>query len=442
MDKMKVIQVVPSIGREAAGPSYSVPGMCRGLHENGVDVTLHLRKLGEISHTDYKVVTYPWYPYLQGVAYCPEMYKGLKKACLDADVIHSNALWMMPCVYPLWACKGTKCKLVVAPRGSLATWSLKKGWLKKKVFGWLLQNAVLRHADMFHATCEKEYEEIRAQGYKQPVAIVPIGMDLPELEKKPQNTEEYAPEHNVLGNTQKGCCAQDDAASPQFKVKSSQFAVGDNVLGTQNSAYAPVARPSEILRTTTHLKRIVFFGRVHKVKAVDNLVKAWGALYADLPDWELVIAGPDCGAKAELDAIIAEEDIPRVRFTGEINGQAKYDFLTDADIYVLPSHTENFGITVAEALACGTPTVASQGTPWEGLETEKCGKWVPIGVEPLVIALRELTSLTDEERVAMGQRGIEWIRRDFSWEGIGAKMKAAYAWLLGQGEKPNFVRVD
>ena len=116
--------------------------------------------------------------------------------------------------------------------------------------------------------------------------------------------------------------------------------------------------------------------------------------------------------------------------------------MTDADIYVLPSQTENFGITVAEALACGTPTVASQGTPWEGLETEKCGKWVPIGVEPLVIALRELTSLTDEERVAMGQRGIEWIRRDFSWEGIGAKMKAAYAWLLGQGEKPNFVRVD
>jgi glycosyltransferase involved in cell wall biosynthesis len=63
-------------------------------------------------------------------------------------------------------------------------------------------------------------------------------------------------------------------------------------------------------------------------------------------------------------------------------------------------------------------------------------------VEPLITALRELTSLTDEERAAMGQRGIEWIRRNFSWEGIGAKMKAAYAWLLGQGEKPDFVRVD
>ena len=172
------------------------------------------------------------------------------------------------------------------------------------------------------------------------------------------------------------------------------------------------------------------------------MVKAWGQVQESLPDWELVIAGPDCGAKGELEAVIAEEQIPRVRFVGEINGQAKYDFLTEADIYVLPSHTENFGITVAEALACGTPTIASQGTPWEGLETEKCGKWVPIGVEPLAATLRELTSLTDDERAAMGERGRAWIQRDFSWDGIGAKMKAAYAWLLGQGERPDWVKLD
>lgn len=381
--KMKVIQVVPSIGAEASGPSYSVPGLCRGLVAN--DVTTELHFLDDIpkhlSTANYPIVNMPRHDRVN-LGWSPEMLQALKGACQKAEIVHNNGLWMMPCVYPLWACKGTKCKLVVAPRGTLAVWSLKKGWLKKKVFGWLLQNAVLRHADIFHATCEKEYEEIRAQGYKQPVAIVPIGMDI------------------------------------------------------------PTGKATVDKRDASRLKRIVFFGRVHKVKAVDHLVTAWGALHADLPDWELVIAGPDCGAKAELEAIIAEANIPRVRFTGEINGQAKYDFLTDADIYVLPSHTENFGITVAEALACGTPSIASQGTPWEGLETEKCGKWVPIGVEPLVTALRELASLTDEERAAMGQRGIEWIRRDFSWEGIGAKMKAAYAWLLGQGEKPDFVRVD
>lgn len=382
---MKVIQVVPSIGAEASGPSYSVPGLCRGLQVNDVTTVLHFLDdvPNHLLNASYQIENYPRQDKFN-LGWSSKMLQGLKEACQSADIIHNNSLWMMPNVYPLWVCKGTKCKLVVAPRGTLADWSLKKGWLKKKIFGWLLQNAVLRHADMFHATSEKEYEEIRALGYKQPVAIVPIGMDLPKLATR----------------------------------------------------YLPLATESDRLR------RIVFFGRVHKVKAVDHLVKAWGQLHANLPEWELVIAGPDCGAKGELEAIIADEQIPRVRFMGEICGPAKYDFLTEADIYVLPSHTENFGVTVAEALACGTPTIASQGTPWKGLETEKCGKWVPIGVEPLVYALRELTRLTDDERETMGQRGRAWIQRDFSWDGVGAKMKAAYVWLLGQGEKPNFVRMD
>ena len=401
---MKVIQVVPSIGKEAAGPSYSVPGLCRGLQANGVTTELHfLDDVPEhLTDASYRIVNYLRRDRI-GFSSSPTMERGLKAASPISDVIHSNGLWRMPNVYPLWACKGTRCKLVVAPRGTLATWSLKKGWLKKKIFGWLLQNAVLRNADMFHATSEKEYEEIRALGYKQPVAIVPIGMEVP-------------------------------TRSEQLRVASGQFPDGLTTEGA--SRQLPLATENE------RLKRIVFFGRVHKVKAVDHLVKAWGQLQESLPDWELVIAGPDCGAKGELETIIAEEQIPRVRFVGEINGQAKYDFLTDADIYVLPSHTENFGITVAEALACGTPTIASQGTPWEGIETEKCGKWVPIGVAPLAEALRELTSLTDNERATMGERGRTWIQRDFSWDGIGAKMKAAYAWLLGKGEKPDFVRVD
>ena len=131
-------------------------------------------------------------------------------------------------------------------------------------------------------------------------------------------------------------------------------------------------------------------------------------------------------------------------FVGEINGHAKYEFLAGADIYVLPSDTENFGITVAESLASGTPVIASQGTPWQGLERERCGRWVSIGVEPLAAALDEMMAMSDEERAAMGVRGREWIRRDFSWKGIGVHMKAAYEWLLAPNkvERPEWVRVD
>jgi glycosyltransferase involved in cell wall biosynthesis len=310
------------------------------------------------------------------------MLQGLRKVCANADIIHNNSLWMFPNVYPGWAVRGTKCKLVTAPRGALAEWSLNRSYWKKKIFGLLFQNAVLRQTDMFHATSEKEYLEIRAQGYRQPVAIVPIGMDLPDVEP----------------------------------------------------------RKARKARNGEDVRRVVFFGRLHKVKGVDRLLLAWEQ--AAREGWELVIAGPDCGMLEELKSIVAERKLPRVSFVGEINGHAKYEFLADADIYVLPSDTENFGITVAESLASGTPVIASQGTPWEGLEREKCGHWVPIGVEPLAAALKEMMALSDAERVAMGARGREWIRRDFAWEGIGAKMKAAYEWLLGQGDKPDCVVLD
>ena len=435
---MKVIQVVPSIGAEASGPSYSVPGLCRGLQVNDVTTVLHFLDdvPNHLLNASYQIENYPRQDKFN-LGWSSKMLQGLKEACQSADIIHNNSLWMMPNVYSWWASRGTKCKLVVAPRGTLAIWSLKKGWLKKKVFGWLLQNAVLRNADMFHATCEKEYKEIRAQGYKQPVAIVPIGMDLPVPMVKGIS--------GLVNWGIKSADAQDEATEFQSQVLVPEFRVEDNVrlvVPKANDCEQRVISHQQLVTKNTRLRRIVFFGRIHKVKAVDHLVKAWGALHEALPDWVLVIAGPDCGAKSELETIIAKQQIPRVHFVGEINGQAKYDFLTGADIYVLPSHTENFGITVAEALVCGTPTIASQGTPWKGLETEKCGKWVPIGVEPLVDALRELTRLTDDEREAMGQRGRAWIQRDFSWDGVGAKMKAAYVWLLGQGEKPNFVRMD
>ena len=397
---MKVVQVVPHIGAESSGPSYSVPMLCHGLVENGVKTQLcFLREIPQwLKGEKFKIANYPQRDNFN-LGWSPEMARGLREACQTADVIHGNSLWMMPNVYPFWAVKGTKCKLVVAPRGTLAAWSLKKGWLKKKIFGWLLQNQVLSRADMFHATSEKEYEEIRAAGYKQPVAIVPIGMEVPET-----------------------------------RLRSKVEVVGGE----------------------GRLHRVAFFGRLHKVKAVDRLVQAWEiitkesnhncqpqpAISTSFHDWELVVAGPDNGIRDELEQYIAEHKVPRVRFVGEINGVAKYDFLSASDIYVLPSFTENFGITVAEALACGTPAIVSRGTPWHGVGNNRCGWWVENTPGVLAETMRQAMSISDEERSAMGKNGKEWIRRDFSWEGIGAKMKAAYEWLLNGGDRPEYVKID
>ncbi len=393
---MKVIQIVPSIAAESSGPSYSVPALCQGLTSAGCDVSLHFLDTvpTHLTHISYQVVSYPRRELgLRNLGRSPAMFSGLMEAARTADVIHNNSLWMMPNVYPSWIVRrlrqkneNPRVKLVTAPRGTLAPWSLAKGKWKKRIFGALFQYPALRLTDMFHATSEKEYEEIRTLGYRQPVAIVPIGMDVPEL--------------GVSGF--------------EFRVSGS--------------------------RAGNRMKKVVFFGRLHKVKGVDRLVRAWERVARD--KWELVIAGPDNGMLDVLKGIVAERRLPRVSFVGEINGHAKYEFLAGADIYVLPSDTENFGVTVAEALASGTPVIASQGTPWQGLERERCGRWVPIGVVPLAAALEELMAMSDEERAAMGARGREWIRREFSWSGIGAQMKGAYEWLLGTGDKPEFVRLD
>lgn len=382
---MRVIQVVPSLAAESSGPSYSVPGLCKGLKSVGVDVELHVPSpvLNPENHT-FKIVQYPrkTFFHLRGAEWSPKMKRGLFRECRNADIIHTNALWMIPNVYAAKAVKGTQCKLVTAPRGSLAPWALGFNKIKKCILGRLLgQYSALSATNMWHATCEKEYEEIRMAGYQQPVAIVPIGMDVPDVVSHVKETEE-------------------------------------------------------------RIRKVVFFGRLHKVKAIDNLELAWAQIADRFRGWELVIAGPDGGVRNEMEALVDKERIPRVSFVGEINGDLKYKFLGSADVYVLPSRTENFGVTVAEALACGTPVIASQGTPWKGLEAERAGRWVPIGVESLVMALHEIMSLDDLGRRQMGERGRQWIVRDFSWTGIGTKMKVAYEWLLGKGDKPEWVKLD
>lgn len=369
---MKVSHVIPSIAAESSGPSYYMMRLKAALEYEGVDVSLH---------------TLEQYPkrwsIIPNLGRSPEMYVALKREIKSGvDIVHNNSLWMMPNVYPYWAAKNSSVKVVTSPHGTLSKWALGHGKLKKKVFGALVQYPALKRTDMWHATCEKEYKEIRAAGYRQPVAIVPIGIDLPDLN------------HGAR-----------------------LMRVGEK-------------------------RKLVFFGRLHKVKAVDNLILAWGQVANEFVDWKLEIAGPDGGVRGELEALVAEKNVPRVSFVGELHGDSKYEFLASADLCVLPSYTENFGVTVAESLACGTPVIASRGTPWKGLDENGAGWWIPIGVQPLSEQLHWSMTMSDIELWRMGVNGRDWMRRDFDWCAIGYKMKLAYEWLLGRCEKPDWILED
>ena len=156
-----------------------------------------------------------------------------------------------------------------------------------------------------------------------------------------------------------------------------------------------------------------------------------------------MIAGPDEGGhRWEVEAAVRQAGLEScVEFIGPVEGEAKAALYRRADVFVLPSFSENFGLVVAEALASGVPVIATKGTPWEGLVAHRCGWWVEIGVEPLVAALREATALSGEERRAMGERGRRFAEQ-FGWPHIAEQMHAVYRWVLGEEPRPECVRVD
>ena len=129
----------------------------------------------------------------------------------------------------------------------------------------------------------------------------------------------------------------------------------------------------------------------------------------------------------------------RVTIRGPVYGSEKTELMARAGVFALPTLSENFAITVAESLMLEVPVVSSQGAPWSGLETEGCGRWVPIGAPYMAAGLRQIMLSTDAERRDMGARGRAWMLRDFGWDGVASRMIGVYAWCLGRGERPGSV---
>jgi glycosyltransferase involved in cell wall biosynthesis len=293
-------------------------------------------------------------------------------------------MWQMNAVYPGWAARSGKTKLVVSPGGAFSTWAMNYGSRVKRIFWPLLQRPALVRASCFHATAEAEYEDIRRLGFQQPVAIVRHGIDVPVFEK----------------------------------------------------------RPPRDFRT------LLFLGRFHPVKGIDVLLNAWAGVMDCFPDWQLLVVGTDMGYRKQggylekMKALAAKLKLKRVNFADPLYGEAKLSAYREADLFVLPSHSESFGMTVAEALAAGTPAIVTKGAPWHGLETHRSGWWIDIGVDALVACLKEAMAQSPDELARRGINGREWMIREFLWQTVGSKMDQTYHWLIAGGEIPSWVRMD
>jgi glycosyltransferase involved in cell wall biosynthesis len=321
-------------------------------------------------------------PILRGLRSSRGLSNALRDVALTADVIHNHGLWLMPNVSAGGTAASGPTPLIISPRGMLAPAALAFSRLKKQAFWALLQGPVVRGAACIHATSEQEYEEIRGFGLANPVAIIPVGIDVPR-------------------------------------------------------------RPAQPAAGLMAERVVLSIGRIHPKKGLGFLLRAWSKVEPQHPGWRLRIVGPpEAGHDDELRALATALGLMRVSIEGPIYGDVKTTAYREADLFVLPTLNENFGLTVAEALAAGTPVISTKGAPWSGLEGEGCGWWIDHGVEPLAAALTLAMALPREAITAMGEKGREWMARDFSWDRIAHDMLDVYLWLARAAEPPRTIRFD
>lgn len=314
----------------------------------------------------------------RALQFAPGMGRTLKR--LTPDLADVQGLWTYPSLVNLRHHRATGTPYVVTPHGMLDPWARSRSRWKKQLVRWWFEDAHLRLASCLRATAEMEAGHFRSFGLRQPIAVVPNGIDTPDTVQRPRH------------------------GGP---------------------------------------RRLLFLSRLHPKKGLPFLLRAWAEIAPNRPDWELVISGPDeIGHEAEMRALAERLALPRVRWWGPVAGQAKEDLYRSADLFVLPTHAENFGLVMGEALAHGVPVITTRNAPWEGLRTHRCGWWIELSHRALVDALSDAMAREDGELRDMGARGHAWMQRDFSWERVAEQMAEVYRWTAFGGSAPACVQRD
>jgi glycosyltransferase involved in cell wall biosynthesis len=353
-----------------------VPALCSTLLALGDDIYLHsLGAAPSSTKSGFHNCIYPrrQFPYSLGVS--PAMKLGLRRAAVSASVIHTHGLWMMPNLYPAKVADPRRTPLVLSPRGMMDRWAWRHHRWRKRVMWWVGQAGAVRAAACFHATAPCEAECVRDLGIRAPIAVIPNGVDIPD--------PALAPEHPSTART------------------------------------------------------LLFLARVHEKKGVDILVRSWRNVQDRFPDWRVLIVGPDNGGYSlQMRDLAARIGVRRLHFKGKIPQAAKSACFASSELYVLPTHAENWGVSIAEALAHGVPAIVGRGAPWSGLEKRGCGWWIDNSVDALTATLETALALSPRELSARGALGRQWVEEEFTWRSVAQTMRQVYLWLLDRGPKP------
>ncbi len=386
----EIAHFIAYTGTAMGGPVHSMAAYTHYLAESGWSVTIYSSSK---KNDGASVQLDPRVKHIQSPAseISPLRYSAaLRQQVADAriDLIHSHGLWTDANRLAGQTARTRKLPHLIAPCGMLAARGAPKHHgLRKQAALVLFQRRILREAQCLHAKSEKEYDDIRQFGLRNPVAIIPNPVSAPhdknsDLEKQFRKAHGIAPDTRIL----------------------------------------------------------LFLGRLHPVKGLPRLIHAWSKAREQRRTWVLVLAGPDeAGHRKEIESLASQLNCREtIVFTGELNETNKWTALRAAELFVMPSDFENFGNAIVEAMSCGIPVITTTGTPWKELPSLRAGWYVEPNVPALSNALCESLAMTAENLKSMGKNAAK-IANKFRPSDISRDLMSVYGWLLNKEKQPSCV---
>ena len=369
---MKSCQIVPSLEARHGGPSKSVFGLATALAQNGDSVELLTTDPGQgwsrsEGNLEIKAFHRAW---PGSVCPSPDLRSYLRT--VNADVIHHHSIWLRTLHYAHKTAQRTRASLVVSPRGMMDPWAWNHHARKKALARALIHPGAFEAVDGWHATSQEECDGLRGLGFRQPVFVAPNGVFAPSAESMAEAAAHW---HEVL----------------------------------PASKHRPVA---------------LFYSRFHRKKRLIELIDAW--LDSCPRDWILLVVGIPEDYTPEM----IEDYVLRSGHAGQVrayDGSGHPPPYAIASLFLLPSHGENFGLSIAEALASGVPPLVTDTTPWSGLNRTGSGWCVPW--PDYAATIRIATSEGLESLRFRGSVGQKWVLREFSWERSAKLLSEFYAGL-------------
>jgi glycosyltransferase involved in cell wall biosynthesis len=383
---MRALHVIPSIAPRYGGPSSAVVGMGTALQSTGVEVQIATTDADGPSRlrvpygarVDWAGVPTVFFPrqLTESFKYSAPLANWLTGHVADFDVVHVHAVFSHACLAAAGACTRRDVPYVVRPLGTLDPWSLQQKSLRKQVLFHIGVQRMLDRAAAIHYTTssEKRLAESAVSTTRERGVVIPLGVD--------------------------------DALFEHER---------------------PKCEPPYVL----------VLGRLHPKKGIETLVEVFLEVSEHFPDWKLLIAGDgDADYVTGLKTRVATIDPRRrVAFSGWLQGQAKVDALSGAALLALPSRQENFGLVVAEALACGTPVLVSTFVNLaDEIDAAHAGWVVPLER----VALRDTLASAmrdDAERESRGRDGRELAQRRFRWQSVADEVGQLYRSLKGAANR-------